>query len=110
MRKAGMFKRDVVNIRMEIMDAINEHLKNSGSTVVKLTKPIFLEIDDFPMALNEYINSDHTLIKRVAEGGFMSDDSDEPEEVIPLNTLTTDILIRLLGEMEESRFVIETTV
>ena len=107
MKKTAMFKRDVQNIRMEIVDAIVEHLNKSGSTVVKLNRPIFLETDDYPDALNDYINSDHATIERVTEGGWMYQWSDEPNQVIPFRTLTTDVLIALLQNMEESLFTVE---
>lgn len=107
MKKSAMFKKDVQNIRIEIVDAIVEHLNKSGSTVVKLNRPIFLESEDFPVALNDYINSDSAKIERVTEGGWMYQWSDEPNQVIPFRTLTTDALIALLQNMEESLFTVE---
>lgn len=107
MRKSKMFKKDVNNIRIEIIDAIIEHLKKSGSRVVKLKQPMFLETDDYPIALNEYINSDSARIERVTEQGWLYEYSDEPDQPIPFRTLTTNILISLLQNMEESMFIVE---
>lgn len=107
MKKSVLFKKDVHNIRIEIIDSIVEYMEKTDTVMVKLNRPIFLETDDYPVALYDYINSDSVNIECIVKDGWMSSKTDVPNQVIPFQTLTTDILIKLLVEVEQLPFGVE---